>query len=364
VYIKNALGKTVARKANVSTALVMTSVTLHNGNDSPGSISGYTYNSHGYYYTGSGTSRTIRVYSYPTVVVNGESLEDQTVYDYLQQVPTYVYRDGYSDGRSTGWDLARGKVSAPAESTAYDYFDVGIPASTYNQGSSYRYTIYTSGKYAYAKNASNKNVARVEITFNKPSNYVMHSWEAGTVPSGYTEVNHNGQKYYINGSGTSANVRVYCYSTVTVNGVTVNASENKDSQGNTKRDYLSTIPSDIYHDAYTSGFDATASHHSMKIYKDNYAGERTAGQTYIIPRGSTWTLYPGFKKSTSSSVSSDNDIVWGEGVSFRAQPGTPVTLKCTGKTQVAPGSSTYNYTFTAQASSYMSVGDSKTHYYF
>ena len=39
--------------------------------------------------------------------------------------------------------------------------DVGIPASTYNQGSSYRYTVSVDESYAYIKNALNTVVAEV-----------------------------------------------------------------------------------------------------------------------------------------------------------------------------------------------------------
>ena len=67
--------------------------------------------------------------------------------------------DGYASGTSDGWDRAREFLTPPAQGTGTS-MSVGIPASTYNQGSSYNFTVDVDNSYAYIKNSLGQTVAR------------------------------------------------------------------------------------------------------------------------------------------------------------------------------------------------------------
>jgi len=66
----------------------------------------------------------------------------------------------HTNGMHDGWDLARGYVDPPGESTASDSFVIGVPASNYNTASSYTFTLGVDDTYVYARNAANQVVAR------------------------------------------------------------------------------------------------------------------------------------------------------------------------------------------------------------
>ena len=266
-----------------------------------GSISSWTKKGSGtdtFYCNGSSGSRSIRIYTYPTITIDGKSINfsDSSINlsDYITGSPTAVYNFGYSEGRS-----------------------------------SVQYKPTALGQYV-------KDVGAI---------------------TNWTKKGSGGSAFYYSGSEGSRSIRIYSYPVITIDGVSRNLNDYNLS------DFITSSPNAVYAFGYSEGFNYNGTnHHDMKIYKDNYSKPQSG--TNVIPRGETWTLYPGFKKSTSSSISSDADIVWGGAVSFTAQKGTLVKMTCTAKTQVAPGSNVYNYTFTAQASSFMNKNDEKNFYYF
>ena len=132
-----------------------------------GSVSGYTKHGSSYqtfYYNGSSGSRNIRVYTYPTITIDGVSrnLNDYNLSDFLGGSPTAIYDFGYSEGR--------GSVS------------------------------YT------------------------PTALTQSAKDVGSV-SGYTKHGSDYQAFYYNGSSGSRNIRVYTYPTITIDGVSRNLND-------------------------------------------------------------------------------------------------------------------------------------------
>ena len=80
--------------------------------------------------------------------------------DALTTIARLDISDWYTTGRTAGWETARTFVVPPEASTASATMSVGIPASTWNQASSYAFTVSTDDSYGYIKNALNQVVAR------------------------------------------------------------------------------------------------------------------------------------------------------------------------------------------------------------
>ena len=109
---------------------------------------------------------------------------------------------------------------------------------------------------------------------------------------------------------------------------------------------------------WTEGFnyDDGSTHHNLHVYGGSYATIYSG--TTVIPRGQTYTVYPGFKKYGAAGTA-DADIVWGSAVSFRAASGTQITMTrgayseqsrtysctCTVSGSIATGSTFYLYAF-------------------
>ena len=74
---------------------------------------------------------------------------------------TAYFQQQMSAYKEDGWDLARSFVDAPSSSNTTSSFTIGVPSITYNNGSSFTYTVSCDNNYAYIKNASNVTVARV-----------------------------------------------------------------------------------------------------------------------------------------------------------------------------------------------------------
>ena len=93
----------------------------------------------------------------------GQYEENTNKKAYINTTPSF--NAGKDEGKTTGWDLARGKVSAPSTAqTANAYFDFGVPGEGYNTTGSYRYTVSCDDSYCYIKNAANVTVARTTNT--------------------------------------------------------------------------------------------------------------------------------------------------------------------------------------------------------
>ena len=198
-------------------------VFTHNAQSTP---SGYTRASNGYYIRGSGSSAEVRIYTGCDVTVNGAILFSTATPtdDYLETMPTNVYRDGYSAGKS---------AISSSDITDYDLFTTNAPST----------------------------------------------------PSGYTRDNHG---YYIKDAGTeSAEVRIYTYAEMTVNGKLLRSSSAS------QYDYLGVMPTYVYQDGFKEGYDAD---HSMFI---GDANEDDVGTSVNVEVGDPVEVWAYFKKKGS-----------------------------------------------------------------
>ncbi len=98
-----------------------------------------------------------------------------------------VWDDGEASGKSTGWDLARAKVSyAPAGTSGS--MTVSFPGDSYNSQVSQIYSLYSDQSYCYIKNAAGTVVAR---TSNLGAQDAANQWTPGSIrwnaSSGYFE---------------------------------------------------------------------------------------------------------------------------------------------------------------------------------
>lgn len=98
-----------------------------------------------------------------------------------------VWDDGEASGKSTGWSLARGKVSyAPAGTSSS--MTVSFPGDSYDSQVSQIYSLYSDQSYCYIKNAAGTVVAR---TSNLGAQDAANQWTPGSIrwnkDSGYFE---------------------------------------------------------------------------------------------------------------------------------------------------------------------------------
>ena len=120
-YITNAVGTVVARGANGAPYSV-SGYTIHSAELSA-VPSGYTYSGHYYYIsnTGTGRNKTIRIYTFANVNVDGKSRStaDYSLYDDLQTVPTYVYQAGWDAARSSETQITMTRGAYDEQSHTY-----------------------------------------------------------------------------------------------------------------------------------------------------------------------------------------------------------------------------------------------------
>lgn len=105
----------------------LSSYTVHSKVMKASDVSGWTKQSNADYYVQdntSGTSIKARIYTYASVIVDEHTISTDTVskYDYLEGIPTQIYKDGYNAGKAsvpavTAGDLVVG--SAGSGSSAY-----------------------------------------------------------------------------------------------------------------------------------------------------------------------------------------------------------------------------------------------------
>ena len=116
---------------------------------------------------------------------------------------TARYNAGYSAGTSDGWDLARTFCVAPSAGTNAT-MSVGIPASTYNQASSYSFTVSVDENYAYITNSLGTVVART-------SNSYTPTITVNVTTNGWTGIGDEAPRITFSpssGSGTSSTASV------------------------------------------------------------------------------------------------------------------------------------------------------------
>ena len=240
------------------------------------------------------TSGGVRVYTTPSMMVDGHSLTgDNTI---LVQVPTAVY--------AKGWTAAYGKVSIPSSSSYGESTSVSTPPSTVGGDPvTTQFDLSVDNNYAYIKKHSNaQTLARVsntgyangwggcyaDIGLNYSSNQTISPGSSITVypaakptPSGshasittkgitvsasspsysvtassvtvadvgsvsnFTKNGSGESTWYITGSGTSAGVRVYTTPSMTVDGHALSGSNT----------ILVSVPTNIYVTGYSAGED-------------------------------------------------------------------------------------------------------------
>ena len=153
-YAKNSLNRTIARKANTSkyTGWDLARSKLSNpGAPDPIPVADLTDNFD---------------VGIPAADYGGDSsyhfsLTIDDDYAYCKNSLNRTIARKANTSKYTGWNLARDQVLAPSEAqTANDYFDFFVPALTYGDQSSYRYTVSCDDNYAYIKNAVNTTIAR------------------------------------------------------------------------------------------------------------------------------------------------------------------------------------------------------------
>lgn len=98
--------------------------------------SGFVHSTNGYYIAGSGTSATVRIYSGADMTIGGKVIYSTSCNkdDYLETVPTYVYRDGYNTGYNGGYDANHNMFIGDANVTAKPgvvNVEVGIPVEVW-----------------------------------------------------------------------------------------------------------------------------------------------------------------------------------------------------------------------------------------
>lgn len=262
--------------------------------DAPSTPSGYSKASNGYYIKGSGSSAEIMIYTYGVMTVDGNTINgnDYSLYNPLATMPTNIYRDGYSSGYSSG---------------------------------------------------------RSSISSSDITDYDIYTHDAPSTPSGYTKSSHG---YYIKNAGTaSAEVRIYTYAEMTVNGKLLNSS------GASLYDYLSVMPTYVYGDGFSAGtaygYDAN---HNLFIGDANYAA--MSSEINVTP-GSPVEVWPYFMSYDGQSYK------YGSKYTIKGVNPHPTlySLYCTEGGQV-PGQALYRYKFTyeSQSSKGWNEGDSVPFY--
>ena len=155
----------------------------------------------------------------------------------------------------------------------------------YNDGSE---TPVSTGKTlsvdATARYNAGYNAGKADLTI---TDYRVFTHNAQSTPSGYTRAS-NG--YYIRGSGSSAEVRIYTGCDVTINGQTLYSTATPTD------DYLGTMPTNVYRDGYSSGYDIGVAYgydanHGMFIGDASYTA--MPGEVNINP-GSPVEVWPYF----------------------------------------------------------------------
>ena len=199
----------------------------HNAQETPSNFERAT---NGYYIKDSGLAATVRIYTGADMTIGGKVLYSTNcdVDDYLETMPTNVYHDGYNSGYNNG----RSSISS-SDITNYDLFTTNAPST----------------------------------------------------PSEYERSNHG---YYIKNAGApDAEVRIYTYAEMTVNGKLLRSSSAS------LYDYLRVMPTYVYEDAYKYGYDAD---HSMFIGDSN---EDDVGTSVNVEVGTPVEVWAYFKKKGS-----------------------------------------------------------------
>jgi len=151
-YIKNAVNTIVARCANTGT---------------PSAIDGWNL-ARDQVFAPSAEQTTNAYFDFyvPAVSYGDQSSYRYTVgnnidYVYITNAVNTVIARKTNTAKQAVWDLARNQVGPPTEEqTTYAYFDFYVPAVSYGDQSSYRYTVSNNENYVYILNAANTVVAR------------------------------------------------------------------------------------------------------------------------------------------------------------------------------------------------------------
>ena len=199
----------------------------------------------------------------------------------------------------------------------------------YNDGSE---TPVSTGKTlsvdATARYNAGYNAGKADLTI---TDYRVFTHNAQSTPSGYTRAS-NG--YYIRGSGSSAEVRIYTGCDVTINGQTLYSTATPTD------DYLGTMPTNVYRDGYSSGYDIGVAYgydanHGMFIGDSSYTA--MPGEVNINP-GSPVEVWPYFMTYDGKSYQ------YGPKYTFKAVNPHPTSypLYCRSHTQDQSG---HHYVF-------------------